>query len=39
MREIEPETWLMLGVAWAHGLLVGWAIWRHKTKYPTESEK
>lgn len=32
MREIDPETWLMLGVAWVHGLLVGYAIWRQDKK-------
>jgi hypothetical protein len=39
MRELDPETWLMIGVAWVHGLLVGWAIWRQKTKYKTEDEE
>jgi hypothetical protein len=39
MREIDPETWLMLGVAWFHGLLCGYAIWRQKTKYTTEDEE
>ena len=38
MREIDPDTWLMIGVAWVHGLLVGWALWRQKTKYTTEDE-
>jgi hypothetical protein len=39
MREIDHETWLMLGVAWFHGLMCGYAIWRQKTKYTTEDEK
>jgi hypothetical protein len=30
MREIDPETWLMIGVAWFHGLLCGYAIWRER---------
>lgn len=28
MREIDADTWLMIGVSWFHGLLCGWAIWR-----------
>ena len=28
MREIDPDTWLMLGITWFHGLLCGYAIWR-----------
>jgi hypothetical protein len=39
MREIDFETWLIVGVAWFHGLLCGYAIWRQKTKYTTEDEK
>jgi len=39
MREIDPETWLMIGVAWVHGLLCGWAIWRRPNlKYKTEDD-
>jgi uncharacterized membrane-anchored protein YhcB (DUF1043 family) len=40
MREIDTETWLMLGVAWVHGLMCGYAIWREsKSKYTTEDEE
>lgn len=35
MRELDPETWLMIGVAWVHGLIVGWYIWR-EPKYKDE---
>lgn len=28
MREIDPDTWLMLGITWVHGLLVGYALWK-----------
>jgi hypothetical protein len=38
MREIDTETWLMLGVAWFHGLMCGYAIWRER-KYTTEDEE
>lgn len=40
MREIDPDTWLMIGVAWFHGLLVGWALWRRPhLKYKTKDEE
>jgi len=40
MREIDLETWLMIGVSWFHGLLCGWAIWRRPNlKYKTEDEE
>ena len=29
----------MIGVAWVHGLLVGYALWRQKTKYTTEEDE
>jgi hypothetical protein len=35
MREIDPDTWLMICVSWFHGLMVGWAIWRER-KYKNE---
>jgi len=25
MRELDPDTWLMLGITWFHGLLCGYA--------------
>jgi len=40
MREIGFETWLMLGVAWFHGLMCGRYIWREsKSKYTTEDDE
>jgi hypothetical protein len=40
MREIDPETWLMLGVAWFHGLIVGYALWHEKKRdYTMEDEE
>jgi hypothetical protein len=39
MREIDFETWLIVGVAWFHGLMCGYAVWRQKTKYTTEDEE
>lgn len=32
MRELDPDTWLMIGIAWFHGLLCGYAIWRESKK-------
>lgn len=28
MREIDFDTWLMIGISWLHGLMCGYAIWR-----------
>jgi hypothetical protein len=39
MREIDPDTWLMLGVAWLHGLAVGYAIWREKKSKHEDDEE
>jgi hypothetical protein len=39
MRELDPDIWLMIdmGVAWFHGLMVGWYIWRRPNlKYKNE---
>lgn len=38
MREIDPDTWLMLGLTWFHGLMCGYAIWRHNKKPRVEDE-
>jgi hypothetical protein len=37
MREIDTETWLIVGVAWFHGLMCGYAIWR-ESKSNTKDE-
>lgn len=40
MREIDPDTWIMLAFTWLHGLLVGYAIWHEsKSKCTTEDEE
>ena len=36
MRELDPDTWLMIGITWFHGLLCGWAIWREGKKSKEE---
>ena len=36
MREIDTDTWIMLGVSWVHGLMCGYAIWREKRKQVDE---
>ena len=36
MREIDFDTWLMIGISWAHGLLCGYAIWRQEKRKPLE---
>lgn len=30
MRELDYDTWLMIGISWVHGLLCGYAIWREE---------
>lgn len=39
MREIDLDTWLMIGISWAHGLLCGYAIWRESKRKPQEVEE
>ena len=39
MREIDFDTWLMIGVAWVHGLMCGYAIWRQEKRKPLEVEE
>ena len=39
MREIDLDTWIMLGISWAHGLLCGYAIWRQEKRKPLEVEE
>jgi hypothetical protein len=36
MRELDIETWGMLGVAWFHGLMCGYAIWREDKRKPLD---
>ena len=38
MREFDPDTWLMIGITWFHGLLCGYAIWREGKKSKVEDE-
>ena len=38
MREIDTDTWIMLGITWFHGLLCGYAIWRQDKRKPLEDE-
>ena len=38
MREIDTDTWIMLGAAWFHGLMCGYAIWRQEKRKPSEDE-
>ena len=32
MRELDYDTWLMIGITWIHGLLCGYAIWHEDKK-------
>ena len=36
MRELDYDTWLMIGISWVHGLLCGYAIWREKKHIPED---
>jgi uncharacterized membrane-anchored protein YhcB (DUF1043 family) len=38
MRELDPDTWLMLGITWVHGLLCGYAIWREDKRKLEDDE-
>jgi hypothetical protein len=38
MRELDPDTWLMIGLTWFHGLLCGYAIWREDKKSRVDHE-
>lgn len=38
MRELDPDTWLMIELTWFHGLLCGYAIWREGKKPEAKDE-
>ena len=38
MRELDYDTWLMIGIAWVHGLLCGYAIWHERKRSKLKDE-
>jgi hypothetical protein len=39
MRELDYDTWLMIGISWVHGLLCGYAIWHEKKRSKLKDEE
>jgi hypothetical protein len=39
MREIDFDTWLIIGISWLHGLMCGYAIWRQTKKTKLELDE